>query len=65
MARHGCVILDEAETLALTEARSGKTFGEICSLLAFQSAGDAVAERAAGFLARWFRDGLITGIARA
>ncbi len=55
-------ILDEAETLALTEASAGKTFGEICSLLAFLDESDAVAERAAGFLTRWFADGLIIDV---
>jgi hypothetical protein len=52
-------MLGEAERLALTEAGAGKTFGEICSLLAFLDESDAVAARAAGFLARWFTDGLI------
>jgi len=55
-------VLDDAETLALAEASAGKTFGEICSLLAFRDASDAVAERAAGFLARWFADGLIADV---
>jgi hypothetical protein len=57
-------LLDEAEALALTEASAGKTFGEICSLLAFRDASVAVAEHAAAFLARWFGDGLVTGIGR-
>jgi hypothetical protein len=52
-------VLDEAEALALTEAASGKSLGEICALLAFQGVSDDVAEQAAGFLARWFGDGLI------
>jgi hypothetical protein len=55
--------LDEAETLALTEARAGKTFGEICSLLAFLDESDSVAARAASFLSRWFADGLIVDVA--
>lgn len=55
-------LLDEAETLALAEARARKSFGEICSLLAFRDENDAVAERAAGFLARWFSEGLVTKI---
>jgi hypothetical protein len=55
-------MLDEAETLALTEASIGKTFGELCSLLAFLDESDAVAARAAGFLARWFADGLIVDV---
>jgi hypothetical protein len=55
-------MLDEAETLALTEAAAGKTFGEICSLLAFLDESDAVAERAGGFLAQWFADGLIINV---
>lgn len=56
-------ILDAAEALAFAEAHAGKSFGEICGLLAFQDPGGDVAERAAGFLAHWFGDGLITGIA--
>jgi hypothetical protein len=55
-------MLDEAERLALTEASAGKTFGEICSLLAFLDESGVVAARAAGFLARWFADGLIVDV---
>lgn len=54
--------LDPAETLALTEAAAGKTFGEICSLLAFLDESDGVAARAAGFLSLWFADGLIVNV---
>jgi hypothetical protein len=56
-------ILDAAEALALSEACTGKSFGEICGLLEFQDASRDIADRAAGFLACWFGDGLITGIA--
>ena len=56
--------LGDAEALALTEAHAGKSFGEICSLLAFRDENDAVAERAAAFLAQWFADGLVTRVNR-
>jgi hypothetical protein len=55
-------VLDKTEALALTEAVAGKSFGEICGLLAFQGAGEDVAQRAAGFLARWFGDRLIVDV---
>lgn len=56
--------LETPEALALTEARAGRSFGAICSMLAFRDKDDAVAERAASLLARWFGDGLIKGIRR-
>jgi len=48
------------ERLALLEARQGKTFGEICTLLAFQRDDESVTQRVAGFLSQWFADGLVT-----
>lgn len=51
--------IDEVERLALFEARMGKTFGEVCTLLAFQRDDDARMQRAAGLLQQWFSDGLI------
>jgi hypothetical protein len=57
-------LLGDDEVLALNEARFGKTFGEICSLLAFKNSGDDVTELAATFLATWFRDGLVSSLTR-
>lgn len=51
----------EDERLALMEARAGKSFGDICALLAFQN-DQALLQRAAGILAQWFADGLVTDI---
>lgn len=54
--------LEEWEALALREILRGATFGEACTLLAFARSGeaaDALTMEAAGFLARWFADGLI------
>ena len=50
----------EDERLALMEARQGKSFGDICALLAFQRYSAGVTQRAAGFLSQWFADGLVT-----
>ncbi|MGH6813145.1 MAG: HvfC/BufC family peptide modification chaperone [Methylocella sp.] len=50
----------EDERLALLEARRGKSFGDICALLAFQGNGVGVTQRVAGFLSQWFADGLVT-----
>ena len=57
-------ILGEDETLALNEAVIGKSFGEICSLLAFRNGGADITALAATFLAAWFRDGLVSSLAR-
>jgi hypothetical protein len=54
--------LDPAESLALMEAITGKSFGEICALLQFRDEADTVAARAAGYLTQWFTDGLIVDI---
>jgi hypothetical protein len=53
----------EDERLALMEAQQGKCFGDICALLAFQRSDAGVTQRAAGFLSRWFADGLIARLA--
>lgn len=55
--------LEAAEAIALGVAFSGESFGEICAILQFRDAHDVeeVATRAAGYLAQWFRDGLIVG----
>jgi hypothetical protein len=50
------------ERLAYLEANSGKTFGDICTLLEFQNAGEKIVERVASFLADWFRDGLVSRV---
>lgn len=54
--------LADDESLALTEAHKGRRFGEICSLIAFRDAGTSTAKLAAGFLLRWFEDGLVSAI---
>ncbi len=58
-------IVAEDERLALIEARQGKTFGEICALLAFQRNDEDVTQRAAAFLSQWFADGLIARLSIA
>lgn len=65
-AQARCRILDPAESLALTEAIAGKSFGDICALLQFhdRSAPEAVAGEAAGYLAQWFTDGLVVALSR-
>lgn len=54
--------VEAGERLAYLEARGGKTFGEICTLLEFQDAGEKVTTRVASFLASWFRDGLVSQV---
>ena len=58
-------LVAQSERLGLIEAREGKTFGDICMLLAFQAGDDDPAQQAAGFLSQWFTDGLITRVALA
>ncbi|MGH6851820.1 MAG: HvfC/BufC family peptide modification chaperone, partial [Methylocella sp.] len=50
----------EDERLALLEAGRGKSFEDICALLAFQGNGAGVTQRVAGLLSQWFADGLVT-----
>ena len=50
------------ERLAYLEACGGKTFGDICTLLEFQNAGEKIIDRVASFLADWFRDGLVSRV---
>ena len=55
-------VLDDLERIALTEAMAGAAFAEICASLAFARPGrddSETAQAAAGFLARWFSDGMI------
>lgn len=54
--------VEAGERLAYLEARRGMTFGDICSLLEFQNAGEKITERVASFLADWFRDGLVSRV---
>jgi hypothetical protein len=57
--------LDPDEPLALYEAMSGKSFGDICQLVAFQNEGQSATERLARFLVTWFSEGLVIGVAEA
>jgi hypothetical protein len=54
--------IEDDEALALDAAGAGASFGEICGLLGLSDTDDTVAARAAGFLARWFADGLVTSL---
>lgn len=58
-------LVSQSERLGLIEARQSKTFGDICMLLAFQAGDDDPAQQAAGFLAQWFADGLVTRVSLA
>lgn len=55
--------LEPAEYVALCEARAGRAFGDICQMAAFQQSGDIEPERLAQFLASWFEDGMVVGVA--
>jgi len=57
--------LEEDERLALNEALAGKSFGDICQLVAFQDETAPAAERLAQFLVNWFSEGLIVGVREA
>ncbi len=54
--------LSADEFLALNEARAGKSFGDICQLVAFQEDEAAAPERLAQFLVNWFADGLVVAL---
>lgn len=54
--------LEPDEVLALSEARDGRAFGDICQMAAFQHSGEMQPERLAQFLATWFDDGLVVGV---
>jgi len=54
--------LEGAEYVALSEARAGRAFGEICQMAAFQQSGEIEPERLAQFLASWFEDGMVVGV---
>ncbi len=50
------------EYVALSEARAGHAFGDICQLAAFQQAGDIEPARLAQCLASWFADEMVTAV---
>lgn len=56
--------LDPDEHVAMSEAKAGRAFGDICQMAAFQQSGDIEPERLAQFLASWFEDGMIVGVSR-
>ncbi len=61
-------VLDDAERIALTQAMAGAAFGDVCTSLAFANPEwdeGEIAQLAAGFLVRWFADGMIVGAAPA
>ncbi|MCC3246500.1 DNA-binding domain-containing protein [Methylocystis sp. WRRC1] len=51
--------LEPDEFVALSEARAGRAFGDICQMAAFQQSGEIEPERLAQFLASWFEDGMV------
>lgn len=57
--------LEADEFLALNEAMAGKSFGEICQLVAFQNENEPAPERLAQFLISWFSEGLVAKVAEA
>jgi hypothetical protein len=54
--------LEPDEYVALSEAKAGRAFGDICQMAAFQQAGDIEPQRLAHFLASWFENGMIVGV---
>ncbi|HMK90435.1 MAG TPA: DNA-binding domain-containing protein [Methylocystis sp.] len=54
--------LEDDEHLALQEARAGKSFGDICQLVAFQKAEQPAEERLAQFLVNWFSEGMVSAV---
>jgi hypothetical protein len=50
--------LEPDEHVALSEAKAGRAFGDICQMAAFQQSGEIEPERLAQFLASWFEDGM-------
>ncbi|WP_159731521.1 DNA-binding domain-containing protein [Methylosinus sp. Ce-a6] len=55
-------LLEEDESFALTLAREGKSFGDLCELFAFRENGEDVDRRSAIFLSRWLADELVSAI---
>lgn len=54
--------LEPDENLALSEARDGRAFGDICQMAAFQHSEELQPERLAQFLVTWFEDGMVVGV---
>jgi hypothetical protein len=54
--------LEPGETTALTAAREGHSFGEICALLSEEFGETAAPAKAAGFLRSWVESGLLTAV---
>jgi hypothetical protein len=57
--------LEPAEAAALDAARAGRTFGELCELLAEVRGADAAPAAAAAFLSGWLSGGLLVAAAVA
>jgi len=57
--------LDDDEFMALCEAGAGRSFGEICQLVAFQDESRPPAERLAQFLVNWFSEGMVCAVVPA
>jgi hypothetical protein len=55
--------IEAGERLAYLEACGGMTFGDICTLLEFQNAGEKITERVAS--SNWFGDGLVSRVSVA
>lgn len=51
--------LEPGEAVALTAAREGQSFGEICALLSIESGPTEAPALAAGFLRNWVESGLL------
>ena len=54
--------LQPGETAALTAAREGQSFGEICALLSAEFGETEAPAKAAGFLRNWVESGLLTAV---
>lgn len=54
--------LEASERLAFFETRNGKTFEDICALVAFQNNGRDMTKHVAGFLSQWFADGIVSHV---
>jgi hypothetical protein len=54
--------LEPQEAAALELARDAGSFGSLCERLATEIGESAAPERAAGLLARWLADGLVSGL---
>ncbi len=52
--------LEDVEATALRGIQAGSTFGDLCELAAAAFGEESAAPEAAGWLARWLDDGLLT-----